>query len=387
MKKYSIFLLCWLTISGSQLGKDIHELIQMEHNEIRFETENLNSLRQRLKLNQSQEIIHIGDSHIQMGDFSVGFLKILQENNISANQGWIFPSGIFSDLFSSEFRVKKQSQAFETQNIRNNTSSNSLGISGRSFLLHSAQNVIYIKSKNPILTLELLHDNSENVYITPGNGKQKCFKNVSILHEIQSKYTITNLFFQNGVKNFSLNFQKKSEQPIAFYGVRLNHQENKVNYSNFGVSGATFEHFWNAPQLYDQLEVLHPTLIFVTLGTNDSYLSNLDTIAFKTRLSTFTRSVRERLPKAEMIFMTAPDTRYTGTYPPALDFINRTMRNHCKEQQIAFWDWHALMGGKNSMEKWQTNGFTAGDNLHFSPIAYQFFGKLFAKALLEINPN
>lgn len=369
-----------------QKSEDIDSLIQKEYNKIEFVSEKLIEQVKQLKIQDEteQSIIHIGDSHVQIGTFFEGIKETIKSKNIAINDGWFYPAGLQKDYYHPFFSVVKQSKDFNIISIKTKERAFDVGITGRTFQMSAKKNVIECSSIRPITKIEFLHQNSEEVRVLFGKKihlNRNVKKETTILSE---DYAITTFTFKQAVDDFKLTFKDNGEKAAEFYAVRVNNTGKEISYSNFGVSGSTYFDFVNSSIWIKQLEVLKPNLIFVTLGTNDSYVKNLDTLKFKADLETLTTTVRQILPQTEFVFMSAPDTKFKQNYPPNLAFVNRTIYEHCKTNNLPFWNWNAVMGGYDSMEKWEKSGYSSGDWLHFSSLGYQGFGKYFVEALLGV---
>ncbi|MCE3296826.1 MAG: hypothetical protein K0R65_2540 [Crocinitomicaceae bacterium] len=356
-----------------------NDLISEQESRIYNRSAALDSLVYKLKHKQELTILHIGDSHIEMRAFPEGIRESFQNEGISTDKGWFLPAGIFHELYDAGFEVTRQSEPFRTENARTINPEISLGLTGRTFALENDENRICISSKTALTELEILHDTRDDLQIKVSGRKGK--RATVELQEISPGYTVTKIILPASCSKFELRFSKKKADRVQFYGFRV--KTAIVHYSNFGLSGGKFEHLCLARDLQKQAAALRPDLVIVTLGTNDSYQTSLDTTAFKAKLQFLVREIRLASANAEFVFMTAPDTKYKGNKPVHQPFVNRSIKAFCDEFHFAYWDWNAVMGGENSIQKWENSPLRYGDYLHFSPEAYRMFGLAFGEALLE----
>lgn len=386
MKKSSLFAFAFISLCF-QKSEDIDTLIQKEYNKIEFVSDQLKENLAYLKTNESTDksIIHIGDSHVQIGSLYQGIKETLKSNNININEGWFYPAGLQKDYYHPFFNVTNQSNPFIVESIKAKEPQFEVGITGRTFRMSAEKNVFSCSSIRSINTIEFLHKNTKEIKIVFGKRLRFNCKAQVETKEISPEYAVTSITFKKPTSDFKLTFENKTEKLTEFYAVRVNHLDADVSYSNFGVSGSTYKDFLSSALWQKQLIALKPTIIFITLGTNDSYVKNLDTLKFKTDLENFTQTVKTLLPRTTCVFMSAPDTKFKQNYPPSLAFVNRTIYEHCKSNNLAFWNWNAVMGGYDSMQKWENNKFSSGDWLHFSSFGYQTFGKYFVEALFDVN--
>lgn len=380
MHKLSWFLILFFLLIS--LKKETEELIRFEKNIIHERTPLLERILSRLQNDSLSpaSVFHIGDSHIEMRAFSEGICEALKHESITLGRGWFMPGGIFQGfLHDPFFIVDHQQNAFRTDNILSLKTDMKLGITGRSFMLDKQQNRITVSSREDFREIEILHDTRSDLLISAGKARNS---NIVITsRELSEKLTVTKITFPETQKNGELSFSKTDKNPVCFYAFRV--AAKPLTYSNFGVSGAKYADFFRADLWKEQLRVLKPDLLLVTLGTNDSYYQKLDTLDFGRSLRDFVRETRRLSPQTELILMTTPDTRYLGQNPPYLAYINRQIKSCSRELNVPYWDWYEVMGGENSILNWENSPYCNGDYLHFTREAYHLFGQAFVEALFK----
>lgn len=358
-----------------------NELIDESQNKIQFSSEqlkqNISDLLDTTKSNRN--IVHIGDSHIQIGEFSKG-IKTELANQTAIQESWFFPAGINEELYHPIFKILIPKRGLKYESVRNDQKTLNLGITGRTFQLEKKKNILFCTSKTPFIKLEFLHLKNQHFEFELNN--KIC--NSKITNPVDEHYAITEIGLKKPILNLKLVLKNKSNSTCEFYALRINHDSKNLSYSNFGVSGACFHDFINSNAWQNQLKALRPKLLIVTLGTNDSYKKDFDSIQFKSEIEFFTHQIKETSPNTSLILMSAPDTKFKQQTPLNLKFINQFIQRHCKQNNIAFWDWHKIMGGENSMINWEKQKMSSGDFLHFSSAGYQLFGRNFVKALLGV---
>ena len=78
------------------------------------------------------------------------------------------------------------------------------------------------------------------------------------------------------------------QKECLFYGCLLENTLQKgVLYEAIGVNGATFHHYNEAAHFFDQIGLLKPDLIIVSLGTNEALSGGFDAERFKRQVNTF----------------------------------------------------------------------------------------------------
>lgn len=361
-------------------GKEENKsFVHHDYNVIQYTDQNLVNLVSGLK-NNTLPIYHIGDSHIQIGEFSKGFLTALQNKNYEIEKGWFLPNLIFPEL---NF-VNRELRSFEGEvtcnNLKEFNKNLELGLSGRTFSFTSNKASLDFNFNKEVKLLKILHQDRPFSLMSSE-------KSIVKTEKLNSGLALTSIEFSKEIKKVKLKLFQESGQNVEFYAIKyLNKKtENSNNtYSNFGVSGGRFSQLLDSKLLYSQIKSLEPGLFVLTLGTNDSYAEDFNAENLKIKLVDFIKNSRELSPKSRIIIMSSPDTFYEGQRPKHLEKVNEIVQTLCQEYQVGFWDWYAIMGGKNSIHEWSKNKLVSDDLLHFNSNGYSILGKLFAEALLKL---
>ncbi len=375
---YFYFLL--ILFFSFSFKRDEADLEMMANNKLEFVSENLKNILFQLKNGEKIEILHLGDSHVQIGEFSKGILNGFEKEGVSCNKGWFLPSLIFTDLYANR-ELKRKKGKFTAENIRNNPHLLA-GVSGRTFSTLEENFSFNFSFDEKISSFQILHEDFSSDKIT-------CTKGGKINSETNKTSNLLTVSFSRKVKSCRIKFNTKNKEQKDFFALKaIKHgEENTTSYSNFGVSGAQFSDFYYALRIYDHIELLKPQLIIFTLGTNDSYFKDLNQNTFPKKLTLFIRKIKEISPKTELIFMTAPDTFYQNKKPSHLKFVNESIISVCSQEQVALWDWNKIMGGENSIHSFAKRKMVDSDLLHFNSEGYKFFGNLFIQAIFAESVN
>lgn len=375
MKLY-LFLIC---LGILPIFKDNSETIIYfeEYNKLENINPQLQKYIQEIKSDSAIEIFHIGDSHIQIGEFSKGFLSGLYKNKIEVENGWYLPNLIFQDLPLQKDNLKHICASFLGENITQMNKTLNIGLTGRAFHFDEKEAILKFKFIEKVSTVEFFHSQSSSVSF---ESNQPYFVKSN---NISENLIVTEVHFKKSHLQFKIHIKNPEKEPLEFYAIKNGFKKKGVYYSNFGVSGATFQDFEFTPNFYAQLIALKPKILIITLGTNDSYKNELDQSFFSSELTSFIKKIKVNSPKTELIFMNTPDTYYENKNPPNSDFVNSEIERISKEQNCAFWNWNKIMGGKGSIQLWKEKGLTNNDLLHFSSDGYFLLGKLFSQAILN----
>ena len=94
--------------------------------------------------------------------------------------------------------------------------------------------------------------------------------------------------------------------------------------------------------------------------------------------------IKRAVPKASILLTTPNDHLKNKELNDNILSVRNNILEICDEFQLCSWDFHSVMGGKNSIKQWYSNGLVGKDRLHFKRIGYEIQGELFTKALLDL---
>ncbi len=187
-----------------------------------------------------------------------------------------------------------------------------------------------------------------------------------------------------------LKFIFKGPDSPDVYGIEL-HDTLGVNLSNIalrGNDGGAFKKV-NSYSMTPVFTELNAKLFILQFGGNAVPWLTSDQTAksygnsFKAQI----RQFKQMAPGAAIIVVGPSDmsTTIDGIYQtwPYLESLRDGMKQAALEENCAFWDMFAVMGGKNSMVSWVTNvpPFAGPDYTHFTPAGARKVAELLYKAI------
>lgn len=335
----------------------------------------LNELKEN-KL-ESFTIMHMGDSHIEIGQFSGEIKKQLVELYGKGETGWEFPYQLFNPQSMKVFPLDTVGN-WKRASIKHGKTDIPLGVTGLAFYLESNSGELHFVKRlkdEAITKIEFLHYLKDNLFpLTCAGAKIKTYK-------VSENTAVTCLSFEKPMDEIKIKFDNNSK-PII-YALRLNaYPTHGITYHKFGVAGSTLDQFMNNTVLFqEQLVFVNPDLLIVSLGTNDSYIDSLNVPRITKQLNSFVHQIHKTIPKSTILFTTAPDTKYQNKRPQRITEINTIIRNQVlADPSLVLWDLNHIMGGDNSMEEWCKRFYVNSDSLHFNPRGYRLQGELFMQA-------
>lgn len=172
--------------------------------------------------------------------------------------------------------------------------------------------------------------------------------------------------------------------PFQLYGISLENDDPGVVYSAIGVNGAKLESYLRCGLFVQQLKILEPDWVIISIGTNEGNARVFDPEAYRTGYMKLLDSVRSAAPGAAILLTVPNDSyllkRYVNYNTAAIRDIILDMagKYHC-----GVWDFYTVMGGLNSAKLWYNHGLMNKDHIHFNKAGYLLKGDLFYSAFLK----
>jgi lysophospholipase L1-like esterase len=178
---------------------------------------------------------------------------------------------------------------------------------------------------------------------------------------------------------------------LRVFGVALERDVPGVAYDALGANGARIR-LWeaqNEAHWKEQMELRQPALVVLQFGTNESEDPSLNMELYEKSLHAVVKKLKVAAPMAS-ILIAAPldraeknDSGTLRTKPIILKLVD-SQRRVAKEEEVAFWDTFAAMGGEGTMAKWvkASPQLASWDFTHPTPAGAEVIGTLFYDALM-----
>ena len=344
-------------------------------------------------------IVHLGDSHIQAGYLSGRTMRLLQNSFGNAGRGWIAP-----------FRLSKVNEPpdyFILSNVRE-------WIAGR---------CVQLKPKCPwgiggIGIQTQAKDINFNLIMAPKNGAGYSFNKVLLYRDINSAPMAPAIIGNDSTRSFSLgnyhydkiaidtimttslvdtlliksekNADNKKNNPNLYYGFMLMNGNPGILYHSIGVNGAKYTDYTDRDYIR-QLALLNPSLLIVSLGTNESIVRNFNKALFEQQLNAFIRLVREEIPGVSLLITTPAESYRQVTVNKQRQYVRNEnvakvaeiISSYTEKEGLACWDLYSIAGGDNSCKNWFDAKMFGRDRIHFSSNGYDEQGMLLYKAIVR----
>lgn len=332
-------------------------------------------------------IVHIGDSHIQADYVSGQLRKRFQEMawGLNGGRGFIFPVQMAKTNNPWNYRVKYSGTWASCKNVQNQRNY-PLGLAG--FMVFTQDKLSSLHISFTDSDYPEYYFNSLRVYHNMDTAKWDiCPMDTSlkytIRHCMDSSYSV--LKFENDQTFLDLEFHKKGETgEFHLYGLCFENDDPGIVYHSVGVNGAEVESWLKCSRLKTELASLSPDLIIISLGTNDSYTSKFDSVAFEKNMRLFLDLMNEAAPQAAVLWVTPGDNyRYRKYLNYSTQKASEVIIKLGKEYHVMVWDFYNIMGRLNAIMNWYYAGLTAKDRLHYTKQGYVLQGDLLHNAFLR----
>jgi len=353
------------------------------------------------------KILHIGDSHIQAGFLTGQVMRMLQETFGNAGRGWIAPFKLAKDnepldYFIQSPKVKDWTVGRCIQRepkcpwgpggIALQTESNSVDfkirISPKRGAGYEFNEVHLFREKNALPMIPVGIDSS---YVQTIWGTKR----------EDADIVVDTFFIAGKIDSLYLHTARKSElakddldllnTANRYYGFSLLNGNSGILYHSVGHNGAMFQTYLNR-DFMSQLSVFEPSLVIVSLGTNEAFGRNFRTDVFESQMNEFVSLIKEYLPYTA-ILLTTPAESYQRIRKKGYqrnenyEKVARTISEYARKEGLACFNMYEITGGANSCQKWQQSSLYGRDRIHFTIDGYKEQGKLLYKALIRLKMN
>ena len=392
---YKLFVKLYFLVFPIQpaphLDLKAYPFIKTEFNEFHYSNANANFELLCNKLNRLKEkslnqitVVHIGGSHVQGGIWSNTFEMELQKNfNTSGGGYFVFPYQIAKtngQPYAKSFSKGKWKKCWAIgkavcptlgMNCMNVTTKDSVANFGIA-LTNKASCTSFNRMKvyhnfNKSFVFELLNNN---------------IKSIDRIDEENLGYTIFN--FSNPIDSINFKLLRKDtlNPNFSLYGFSLENTTTPGFYlAGLGMNGASSSSFLRCGLFEKQLSTLHPDLVIISLGVNDTQSKSFSKDAYTDNYDSLITMIRIASPKTTILLTTTTDNFVKRKTSNKKTLIAKdAMFDLMQKDNVIVWDLFSVMGGYKSIAKWNKAGLASKDRVHFTAKGYEIIGKLMFEA-------
>jgi lysophospholipase L1-like esterase len=338
-------------------------------------------------------IVHLGDSHIQAGFLSGRTMRLMQGAFGNAGRGWVAPFKLSRVNEPNDYYIQSNIKQWIAGRCVQSSPKCPWGIGG-----------IGIKTEAKTVRFDLV--------IAPNNGAGYSFNKVlmyrdslaspmlplkdepmaglSFGKQAYERVVIDTFEIKSLIDTFAIKSVATQNATNLYYGFMLTNGNPGVLYHSIGVNGARYTDFTNRKYIR-QLSLLKPSLLIVSLGTNESFGRNFSEEEFAAQIRAFVNLVREEMPDVTLL-LTTPIESYRRYYKNKKRYyrpnenmprVAASIRSLTADEGLACLDLYSVGGGQESCAKWFESGMLGSDRVHFSRSGYTEQGALLFKALMR----
>ena len=350
-------------------------------------------------------IVHLGDSHIQAGYYSGKVMRLLQEEFGNAGRGWIAPFKLSKTNEPDDYYISSAVKEWVAGRCIQKNRKSPVGIGG-----------IGIQSVSPSINLDVI--------IAPNNGAGYSFNQAVIYRGDKSMPMLPAGSLKDSVDTFRasspaapgiiadtfrISFQTDTLQlhstrrkpgtdqllPASsfkniYYGFNLTNGHSGILYHSIGVNGSMYVNYTDETYVR-QLALLKPSLLIISLGTNETFGRRFNSEEFSSQAEAFISLIKTYIPNTAILLTTPPECykrvyvnkKRTYVRNASTQFAAKALVNVALRENIACWDLFAATGGKNSYSKWYKEHLMGRDRIHFTKEGYREQGTLLYRALMQ----
>ena len=336
----------------------------------------------------SVNIVHIGGSHVQAGTFPhrVRTNLLLAHPTLVGGRGLLFPYSAAAKCNNpADYKVHCLEKVTLTRNVHKNPD-HTLGLCGIAVTAHDTPTRIQMLSNDSLVyyavsRVVLLGYSPDRVVPRLSYDSREIFP--SYVDSVTHRYVFN---LRQEVDSFDILLPCDTGQSFTLTGVALGSRRPGITYHSIGVNGAAVPDYLKCTHLTTDLRLVRPDLVIFGIGINDAHGTDFDTVVFKNNYLRLCDSIRSVNPDCAFLFITNNDCyRRTGRRRYAVNRNGPLVRDVCYRLAAqtggAVWDQFEIMGGLESMKKWQEAGLAQRDKVHFTRAGYLLLGDMLFEAL------
>ena len=347
------------------------------------------------------QVVQIGDSHIQPDIMTAQVRNSMQDKWGNGGRGLIPAFNLAKTNEPRDYVLKSSTAVDDYSRLMGRNWTTDMGLTGVAVRFDTAYTELFIRAKS--------------------SGDE--FTRVTLLHAPKGGYETAKVggkvFFARELSPWAQQFKLEAATDTVrmgvpcgsdFYGAILANDRRGVMVHSIGNNGATYRTYCKVSDFGQQMQVLQPQLVIISLGTNEAAGNPDGMESYITRLIA---DIRKHNPKAKFLLTTPMEfemrkshkvaqqvrvgkrkkARYKTVYKTVSSYavtdnaqrVRQLILDYGRQHKIATWDLYAVAGGRGACSKWVAAGLmNPGDHLHQLPAGYELQGRLLARALMQV---
>ncbi|MDO4672423.1 MAG: GDSL-type esterase/lipase family protein [Porphyromonadaceae bacterium] len=355
-------------------------------------------------------ILHLGDSHIQAGHLSGLIRQKLQSQYGSLGRGWVSPYRVYGSNQPCDYNLQVSNPRNWTSYMLTKKESTEIVGPGGIIVKPRMKNyTMSITAKgNESFDQVLVYRTGAAPHLIPqGLSKNDYVLKPSLSDDVMVADTVRFDNLRTSV-TFAPDSAVTPSSAVGFGGFVLEntHRKKGIMYHEIGLNGAFMSQYLNE-QFVHSMAMLHPQMVIVSLGSNESSGRAINRDSYYNTIDTFYKMIKHEMPDAQIIFTTPPPyfksksgrvgtrkvrgrktksgrrrTRRVPVYKRSSSVNSNVVdaadviAQYCKEHNLVCVNLFDLMGGEEGGSEWLSDGLYARDKIHFSVEGYKKQGNL-----------
>ena len=396
----SLLLLPLLTAHAQTLRKSVPELdfAKLQDNSIQFPGDSSSFERLYAKMDSvlflgagHLNIIHIGGSHVQAGTLTRRFRDDLLSlrPGLDGGRGLLFPFSAAHTNNPSSFTTTYSGFWKATKNTAR-TPDKRLGLTGMA--LSTSEDKAYIQvtaiARDPWLSEPKFSFDSVRVLGYSSSAREPLVICATDTLSGRKASNDSSWLFALPAFTDSVKVITRGTGEFTLTGLQLISSRPGITVSEIGVNGASLGSYAKCSDLERDLAFLHPDLVIFGIGINDASGPNFSEEDFVNKYKSLIARVHSVAPDCAVLFLTNNDScrriRKRGYVTNRNGLVaERAFLRLGADCGAGVWDQFEIMGGLESMRKWEAAGLAQRDKIHFTEAGYEVLGDLLYNALMD----
>ena len=342
-------------------------------------------------------ILHIGGSHVQAGTMTQQFRDDLLNigDNLMGGPYFLFPFTAGGTNNPSHYVIHATGEWQYCRNAVERDTDKRMGLAGAAITTTDSTATIQIVTRErypsevpPYYDFNkvTLIGFSETNNVVPSLGYQG-----DTLHGYYNKKLSTYTFALPDYTDSICILFNSVPGEFTLTGVLLENDRPGISVHGVGVNGAKVSSYLRCDDFERDLRLIRPDLIILGIGINDAAEPDFDVETFKQDYRDLISIMQAVNPDCALLFITNNDSynrqrvKRKTVYEVNTNgkIAEKAFMELGAEYNAAVWDQFDIMGGLQSMRKWEKEGLARRDKVHFTKEGYTLMGDLLFNALIE----
>lgn len=340
---------------------------------------------------QTISIIHLGDSHIQAGHFTMPIRQSFTQRWGNGGLGWVAP-----------FRLLGTNPPIHTVIRASSAGTSGVKITQRDYDRESPTGMVLQTRANRAVTYTLQCGGGQTfdrIVIYRKRGTQPFTLSGSSSSEVAHDTLTTEQIVTDTllVGRYVSSAEVTAPASSVWYGASLERSSGGALVHTIGYNGATY-YTYSKGSFTSSVATLRPRLIILSLGTNESLARQFDRNNFGAEVARLVHRLQASNPDCAIV-LTSPlycyrkvrvrqrgkRRRYRTTYRANANckLIADELQQQARELGCGYIDLFTYFGGAAGAAQLLSSGILSGDRVHLTAAGYNKVGEAIATALQD----